>query len=103
MFLHPMSYMPIARLVLIFDMVQEEGVPGNYQSDSEVRNYNNANGFPRLDINGYFKIIKGLSGEFRIINVLNTKIYTPPFAKQDKYDTENQGRFTNVFLKYVFK
>jgi len=83
----------------------DRNTPDNYQEDvpPEVQNPENAEQFVKLDMFAKFFVIKGLSFDVKVNNVLNQKIYSPPFGRPTHYDMEWPGITFMAGVKYVFK
>jgi len=50
-----------------------------------------------------FFVVKGLSFDVKVNNVLNQKIYSPPFGRPTHYDMEWPGITFMAGVKYAFK
>lgn len=68
----------------------------------EVQNPDNANGFVKMDIFARAKIAKKFDLDFRVNNILNQKIYSPPYGGADGYDIEWMGTVFSIGAKYTF-
>jgi len=77
-------------------------VPTNYQSKvpADVKNPANADGAIKLDLFARANIIKKLDIDFRVNNILNQKIYSPPYGSPKGYDSEWMGTMFSVGLRY---
>jgi outer membrane receptor for ferrienterochelin and colicin len=82
-------------------------VPDNYQEDilddyPEVYNPSNADGFVRLDLFARAKIANKLDFDFKVNNILNSRIYSPPYSSPTKYDIEWPGTTFSIGVRYRF-
>jgi len=68
----------------------DRSVPGDYQSSvpNESRNPANAEGFVSLDAFSTVHFLENLSLNFKFRNVLDRRIYSPPFDDATQYDVE---------------
>lgn len=81
----------------------KRSVPDNYQTDSDVQNIDNANGFVKVDAIAQAKFIKKrLTLMLKVNNVLNSKIYSPPYGGSAGYDVEWMGRTYRVSANFQF-
>lgn len=82
----------------------DRGVPANYQTDVpvEVQNPDNANGFVKMDIFARAKIAEKFDIDFRVNNILNQQIYSPPYGGSDGYDIEWMGTVFSIGARYSF-
>ncbi|MCP4522043.1 MAG: TonB-dependent receptor [Cytophagales bacterium] len=81
----------------------KRSVTDDYQSDSDVQNVDNANGFIKLDAHTQAKFFKKkLTLMFKVNNVLNSKIYSPPYGGSDQYDVEWMGRNYRLSATFIF-
>ena len=82
----------------------DRNTPANYQADvpPEVQDPGNADQFVKLDLFAKAKLIKGLSLDIAVNNVLDQKIYSPPFGRPTRYDMEWPGITFRAGVKYVF-
>ena len=79
-------------------------VPNNYQEDvpDGVKNPANANGFLKVDFIARAELFEKLDFDFRIKNIFNQKIYSPPYGSPSGYDYEWTGTTFNMGLRYRF-
>ena len=82
-------------------------VPDNYQEDilddyPEVYNPSNADGFVKLDLFARAKIANKLDFDFKVNNILNSRIYSPPYSSPTKYDIEWPGTTFSIGVRYRF-
>jgi len=79
-------------------------VPIDYQANVPVavKNPENANGFFKIDLFARAKFFDNLDFDVRLQNVLNEKIYSPPYSYPTGYDLEWFGLTFNLGLRYKF-
>jgi iron complex outermembrane receptor protein len=77
-------------------------VPTDYQVDvpESVKNASNAKGFYKVDFFASARLHQKLNFDFRIQNLLNAEIYSPPYSNSTGYDAQWTGLTFNVRLKY---
>ncbi len=76
-------------------LMGDRNIPGNYQNDvpDAVKNPDNANGFVKIDFVSRIRLLptNKLQLTLRLDNLLNSKIYSPPYLHNTGYDTEWAG------------
>jgi outer membrane receptor protein involved in Fe transport len=79
-------------------------ITADYQSavPAENRQPGNANGYARLDLFANTQIRPGLDLRARLSNVLDRRIYSPPFDNSPGYDALWPGRAIRLTLTYSF-
>lgn len=81
----------------------DRNTPVDYQSESDVTNPNNAEGYFKLDlaISGKFMQQK-LRATARVSNLLGSKIYSTPYGGSSGYDAQWPGRTLRLAVNYTF-
>jgi outer membrane receptor for ferrienterochelin and colicin len=84
--------------------IGKRNTPANYQLDVDpaVQNKSNANGYMRLDLHTNARIVKGLSIYFKCTNLLDARIYSPPYGAAREFDAQAPGRVIWGGLNYKF-
>ncbi len=81
----------------------KRNVSVDYQTDSEVTNADNANGFTKFDVYASAKFMDNKCiVTARMANALGSKIYSPPYGGADGYDAEWPGRLLRLSARYNF-
>ena len=82
----------------------DRATPENYQSKvpEENQNFENANGFYKIDAFAKLRFWKKLDINFKVSNLLNEKIFSPNYGGNKAYDTEWEGRTLSVGVRYRF-
>ena len=79
-------------------------MPPDYQSavPAAERDPSNAAGFVRLDAFSAIRLTASLRLNVRAVNILDQRIYSPPFDHATEYDAQWQGRSfrAELTLKY---
>lgn len=82
----------------------DRDVPADYQSNvpDEVKNADLAKGFVKMDISLSAQIAYKFRLTAKVSNVLNKKIYSPPYGGYGDYDIEWPGTVFRLGLSYNF-
>lgn len=78
----------------VLNYMSDRLVSGAYQSGvpAAVRNPSNADGFAKLDIYANVHLFRNLDLRLKGANILDKKIFSPPFDDPAKYDSQWPGR-----------
>ncbi len=83
--------------------MSDRSVPASYQSavPAAVRNPSNADGFAKLDLLASFRIMRSFDLQLHGWNMLNRKIFSPPYDDPTQYDMQWAGR--TLMAELVFR
>ena len=81
----------------------DRNTPADYQTDSDIMNASNADGFVKLDLTASARLLdKKLTLALKVANLLDADIYSPPYGGSDGYDIEWPGRTLRFSANYRF-
>jgi outer membrane cobalamin receptor len=94
----------IGRIAVSAQYFSGRETPVDYQANvpEAVQDASLADGFFKLNVYGSVTVIRGLSLNASVNNVLDADIYSPPFGAQQDYDAQWPGRVVRLGVLYSF-